>query len=382
MLNVEISMKIRLMLFHVYANFQQVLKTLFVVKEPEIVKQSRDALSACLGEIPFLRLQSMQALERESGVDLLYDAASKTGTTRLAVVVKNIGQPRLARQAVNQLLVFKAKNPDAYALFMASYISPQAAEICDSEGVGYLDLAGNCRLCFGQVFISKEGKPNPLAQKRDLRSLYSPRAERVVRVLLGNPAKAWKVQPLAQEAKVSVGQVFNVKKLLSDREWISTTREGFSLSRPGELLTEWEGNYNPQRSEAKDYYSMRPVAELEGALAMLCENQQIPYALAAFSSSARYAPMVRYQRAMAYIGENINGVALALELKCVTSGANVTLVTPYDEGVLYGSENVDGTKVTSPVQTYLDLKQMKARGEEAAEFLKQQIILPKWPTNT
>jgi hypothetical protein len=85
---------------------------------------------------------------------------------------------------------------------------------------------------------------------------------------------------------------------------------------------------------------------------------------------------------MAYVGENLNGVALALELKPVTSGANVSLMVPYDEGVRFGAENLGGTNVTSPIQTYLDLKQMKARGEEAAEFLKQQVIQPKWPANT
>ena len=33
------------------------------------------------------------------------------------------------------------------------------------------------------------------------------------------------------------------------------------------------------------------------------------------------------------------------------------------------------------VQTYLDLRQIKGRGEEAAEFLKQQVIQPSWPEN-
>jgi hypothetical protein len=59
----------------------------------------------------------------------------------------------------------------------------------------------------------------------------------------------------------------------------------------------------------------------------------------------------------------------------------VNLIIPYDEGVLYGSETKDGTNVTSSVQTYLDLREIKGRGEEAADFLKQQVIEKTWPGN-
>ncbi len=352
------------------------------MKEPEMERRAKDALLACLKEIPFVRVQELPDNEREEEADFSFAVEAGRRRTKLVVEAKNIGQPRMVREAVNRLLRYRVTCPGVYAVVVAPYIAPQAAEICTKEGIGYLDLAGNCLLCFDQVFISKEGKRNPLTEKRYLRSLYSPRAERVLRVLLANPSKAWKIQPLAIESKVSVGQVFNVKKLLTDREWISTTDEGFSLSEPAKVLTEWEANYDPERGETKEYYSMRPVAELERMLGMLCETQKIPYALAGFSSAARYAPMVRYQRAMAYIGDNINGVALGLELKSVASGANVSLRVPYDEGVFYRAEKLGGAQVTSPIQTYLDLKQMKARGEEAAEFLKQQVIQPKWPANT
>ena len=91
--------------------------------------------------------------------------------------------------------------------------------------------------------------------------------------------------------------------------------------------------------------------------------------------------MVRYQRSMAYVVGNPDDLAERLELKPVTSGANVNLIAPYDEGVLYGAETKGETRITSPVQTYLDLRQIKGRGEEAADFLKQQVIQPSWPEN-
>ena len=39
-------------------------------------------------------------------------------------------------------------------------------------------------------------------------------------------------------------------------------------------------------------------------------------------------------------------------------------------------ETRGGARVTSPVQTYLDLRQLKGRSEEAADFLKQKVINP------
>lgn len=62
----------------------------------------------------------------------------------------------------------------------------------------------------------------------------------------------------------------------------------------------------------------------------------------------------------------------------MTSGPNVSFLEPYDEGVLYGLQEIDSAKVVSNVQLYLDLKSYKERGEEAAEFLFEQRLQKQW----
>lgn len=352
------------------------------MKKSPSIDQAKDALLKCLHEVPFVEVETLKGCKRlQTGSDFQILANTRTGKSTLIVEVKSVGQPRLVREAANQLARFKEQAPDSYGVIMAPYISPQAAQICRDEGFGFVDLAGNCLLVFDQVFISKEGKENPFARRRDLRSLYSPKAECVLRVLLSAPGRWWKALSLAKEAGVSLGQGFNVKKLLADREWVQTGDEGFRLTAPANLLAEWEKNYDFRRSTVREFYTLRPIADVERLLAETCEEGKLDYALAGFSSAARYAPMVRYQRAMAYVSGNLDRVAERLELKPVTSGANVNLFIPYDEGVLYGAEMKGGTKVTSPVQTYLDLRQIKGRGEEAADFLKQQVIKNIWPGN-
>jgi hypothetical protein len=352
------------------------------MKESVLEDQAKKALLECLQEVPFLRVETRRDFEgMRAGADFRVQVKMPGRRMTLIVEVRKIGQPRIVREATNQLLRFKNSLPDSYGVVMAPYISPQAAEICLKEGFGFADLAGNCLLSFDQVFISKEGRKNPFTRKRDLRSLYSPKAERVLRVLLSAPGRCWRVQSLADSAGVSLGQSFNVKNLLVDREWIEAGRNGFRLTAPADLLAEWDENYKFRRSTVREYYTLRSIADAERMVAEGCEKDRTAYALAGFSSAARYAAMVRYQRVMAYVLGDLDRLARRLELRPVTSGANVNLISPYDEGVLYGAQMIDKARVTSPIQTYLDLRQINARGEEAADFLMQQVIQPSWSKN-
>jgi len=287
--------------------------------------------------------------------------------------VKNNGQPRFARLAVYELKDRLGSQTMAYGVFIAPYISPEAGKICEEAGIGYLDLAGNCLISFETIYIHKTGIPNPKIQKRELRSLYSPKAERVLRVLLTEPKRTWKMSELAQASEVSLGQVANVKKLLLDREWISTSANGMRLARPSELLDEWTQEYNFERNEVLDYYAMAEIPEIEGHLAETCQKLGLKYALTGSSSAARIAPMVRYQRASAYVRGDLSILIQALGWKPVSSGANISLLRPYDEGVLYGAEGIEGVYITAPVQTYLDLQSFRGRGQEAAQAVRKEM---------
>lgn len=344
------------------------------MKNKTEVEEAEKALRGVLERVPFLRIKSLQREKDE--VDLLVNLAIVDKKQTLVIEVKNTGQPRIARGAVNQLVRYRNTYPNAYFIFMAPYISPRAAEICKEDGVGYLDFAGNCYLSFGQVYIEQTGNPNPFRTRRDILSLYSPKASRILRVLLNNPGKVWKTQNLANEARVSLGQVANVKKLLLDREWI-TKQDGFSLTEPWVLLEEWANTYTYRKNEVRNFYSLKSIPEIESDLAEICKEKGIDYALTGFSGAARFAPAVRYNRVMAYIYNALEDVASLLNLKEVESGANVMFLGPYDEGVFYGSRVIDDIKVVSPLQIYLDLKGFRGRGEEAAEALLRDVIKPK-----
>lgn len=365
--------------FHCNNSFQHLLKMTILVKESATERDAAERLAETLRDVPFL---AQASLKREParggsriGFALSVRSKDKDIDRRLVCEVRTSGQPRIAREACLNLVDASRSDKRDYPVFIAPYISPAAAAVCGQYNIGYLDFAGNCRLAFDWVFIRKEGFPNPSSRKRDLRSLYSPKAERVLRVLLNAGPRNWRMQDLAKEASVSLGQVANVKRLLLDREWIESEPEGFRLrSWDGAalpLLTEWAENYRASRNRANTFYSLNRIPEIETALA-----SQPGVAFTGFSGAARRVPVVRYQRVTAYVRGEVSAVAMSAGLKPVESGANVVLLEPYDDGVFYGAGGFG--PAVSDVQLYLDLLSSKGRGEEAASALLEETIAPLW----
>ena len=339
--------------------------------------KAEDAIRSCLEEIPFLdKLEiHIESLDNVTRPDFRVSVSQKKHQYSIIVQVKNNGEPRHARQATNQLLLFLQESQHNYGIFVAPYISPRASEICRENGVGYLDLAGNCYISLENIYIHKTGKPNPFKREKYLRSLFTPKAERILRVLLNSEVKQWKFEELSNEAGVSLGQVSNVKKLLVDQEWLNG---GFLLKDPAALLNEWAKNYQFRKNKVHNYYSLSSPAEIEAELGKHCQNKNIPYGLTGFSGSVRIVPAVRYQRVMAYVQTDMEKLADKLDFKPVSSGANVLLLEPYDDGVFYGMKEKDGDLIVSSIQIYLDLMSYHGRGEEAAEVLYDKVITEIW----
>ena len=334
----------------------------------------------CLSEIPFVEMQKVeQRIIADPSRPEIVARARINGQERLILAeVKANGQPRLVREAVENILRYRQTYADAYGLVMAPSVPPQAAKICRQEGIGYLDYSGNCLLNFDFIFINKGGRSAPTAKKKNFRSWYSPRAERVLRTIYMHPQRVWKIRELALEAHVSASQAFSIQRHLSERKWLEEFKNGFSLARPDLLLDEWSENYLPGRNVERVFNSSRSVLEIEALLASVCQEQIIPFALMGFSAAMRFDPLLHYDRVSAYVLSDLSKVITALELTETTGKGNVSLWIPQDEGVLRGAEQFDHAKVTSPIQTYLDLIGLEGRGEKAATYLWQHFMKDKW----
>ena len=133
-----------------------------------------------------------------------------------------------------------------------------------------------------------------------------------------------------------------------------------------------------QKAPAVRFFSLNQPKNIERELADFCSSHEFKFALTGFSAAERLAPYARYLQVTAYTNFRPDQIANGLSLKKVPSGANVTLLLPYDEGVFYQTTFVGGQESVSPVQIFLDLKQLGGRGADAAEFLLSEVIKKSW----
>ena len=350
------------------------------MKEVEVVGKIHDRLGNLLKDIPFLQVKRVVTGNSSTNFrpDLVFETTTGTGRRKILVEVKSIGEPRYVRYAIQQLKEYLTQFEDAYGVVAAPYISSDTAGICRENNVGYIDLAGNCLLRFDQVNIERQNFPSVNLEKRTIRSIFTPKSSRILRVMLCNPKRSWQLQELANEAKVSLGLAFKVKKRLFDLEYAREENKNICLNRPGDLLDKWTENYSFRKNRMSDYFSTVEPKELERKIAEYCQDKRIPYALTLFSGVALVAPFARYIRGFVYVANKIQEVAKSLELKKVSSGPNFTILEPYDEGVFYARRETQGIIVACDVQLYLDLIGYRGRGEESAKFLFEQRIKPKW----
>jgi hypothetical protein len=371
------------------------------LNQVELEDKAKEVLHTFLDEIPFLKARlKRQPAEEDSHIDFIADLQVSGTPKRLLIECKSTGEPRFVRDAVLRLDRQRQDDPKAYAVFMAPYISPEAAALCAEGNIGYIDFSGNCHFSTPPLFIHKEGHPNQYLEQRPLRSLYSPKSERILRTLLAlhDPKKSWHperltkesglnsgsprdwtLQDLTEDAEVSLGLVSKVCRLLVDKEWMAPDYGWSYLNKPLELLNDWAQNYRFDRNKEHFFYSMDDISELEAKLGVMAKEEPVTMALASFSAASQLAPMVRHQRAYAFVmPQRMREVIDALKLKEVSSGHNLVLLEPYDEGVLHHTKVIHDVRVTHPVQTYLDLVSSKSRGEEAAEFLLNQVIKKAW----
>jgi hypothetical protein len=260
----------------------------------------------------------------------------------------------------------------------APYITGEGAAVCREENVGYFDLAGNCRLAFGNYFIERTGNPNPIQKGRvtAMPRLYAAKSERVLRALFAGTTKAWKVVPLAESVHVSLGTVSTVRTLLLEREWARETADGIQLTQPEKLLTDWAAVWARRREQPKTYFTLAPLADAERQMADFARQQKRPFALTGTAGAWRVAPMTKYVRTQVYWEGDPAELADGVGLKPAEAGANVHLLAPRDEGVFFQLEEIDGIPIVAPLQLYLDLQRDPARGEEAAEHLWRTKLFP------
>jgi hypothetical protein len=346
-----------------------------MVRFDEIKRQAAQRLRGL-----FPQVQDWQELAdaRVGGetVDLLIRFRMGAESKALICAVRTVGQPRYIREALTRLRSLQAQVPEAYPVAVAPYISPQSAALVRQHACGYVDLSGNCYLAFDNVLIEKEGKPNLRPASRPLKTLFAPRATRVIRALLVEPHRTWGLEELGRAVGVSLGHAHNVVRRLEDLDWVERGPAGrFRVSKPSDLLDAWRAAYSYRVNGMAAFVS--PIAEkrrLMEALARQAGALGLDYAFTLHAGASLVGPQVRVPIIHCYVGGDPEALARALGLQPVDGEGAVYLLLPYDSGVFYAPLTKGGLRVVCLPQLYVDLYHFERRGREQADKLRRDAL--------
>ncbi|MCE6994424.1 hypothetical protein LZG04_06325 [Saccharothrix sp. S26] len=261
------------------------------------------------------------------------------------------------------------------ALLAAPFVSPTTRAQLDKHGLGWFDTTGNFRLRLDRpaVFLDRMGADRSgLRDPSDrlLKSLRGPAAAKVLLELCETPLPMG-VRDLAERAEVGVATSARVLDLL-DREAVIDREEHGSVIavRKRALIERWVQDYHVMTSN--DVVTTLDPRGLTHALQAL---SQASTRIAVTGSAAvrAYLPdgvtPVSPLVSLSLYAEDPAGMIEQLRLRAVDRGANVVIMSPYDEVVYARSRVVDGVAFAPPAQVVADLLTGPGRSSEEAEQL-------------
>ena len=253
-------------------------------------------------------------------------------------------------------------------ILVAPYISERTAQICEDNGMGYFDYAGNCWFVGHSIYLSEKGNKNPRPKEQRSVSIF----ERTSVV----SSKTWKLKYLSEKVNCSIGQVSKLMKVLVENAWVEKLPDGYKVIDPESLLLEWSKDYGKKEITSYACYSLDNISVIEERLKKLKIDTGIDSFLTGLSGGVRYTPVVRYNKVHVYIApENIQEAIRYLDMKEVNSGSNVVIFPLENDSYIKDYRVIDESAVVSPLQIYLDCMQIKGRGEEMADaVLKKEIL--------
>lgn len=273
---------------------------------------------------------------------------------------------------------------DLYPMVGAPYISESVQNRCKELGIGYVDLNGTLLLARRSIYVDVVRPATAYKNPQGVKRIFSGRSRRIVRVLLVNPFRPFRLEEIASETQLSVGQVFQVTKRLHEEGLLERTPQGRMLTKPRQLLRvfskELRTDFLEKRRVFRGFTEM-PPARMAEELAHFCEERRIRCAFTLSSGLEPHERNLREDVTAAYVDIDADEIRNNLRLEVVGRGANVILMTPPEPdntdagGVFYKTRKLaNGMESVNPIQLFVDFSLQGGRGEEQAEFLMEHTL--------
>jgi hypothetical protein len=288
------------------------------------------------------------------------------------------------------LRLLLARDPEIEAVVVER--SPRGLDAAAEEaGVSYLDLRGRGRLVApGFVYVvppppslsawrSGEDLP-PDSERRGSSagarrvSPFAPKASRLVRALLADVGREWRLSDLAKLVAVDPGNAHRVLGALVETGLIERDDDRYVVSDPGSLLEAW--------AEATPLPRMRITFELAGDprqwLGWFLRDGPGRFAISGEMAAELLAPYLPARRILLHCldSEALDRVRDAEReaRELLPSGAARVIAVPAEERVGDFGSTTEGLPLVSPAQLYVDLFRERGQAREAAEHVRRQLL--------
>ena len=132
-------------------------------------------------------------------------------------------------------LIDKQDKSRGVSILVAPYISDRTAQICEDNGMGYFDYAGNCWFVGHSIYLSEKGNKNPRPKEQRSVSIFertSVVSSCILRELFADVTKIWKLKYLSEKVNCSIGQVSKLMKVLVENAWVEKLPDGYKVIDP------------------------------------------------------------------------------------------------------------------------------------------------------
>ncbi len=126
----------------------------------ELEARAAEALREALEQVSTIKVKDLKGASKAPGRSIVARIDVLGHSHTLACKVETSGELRQLSTALAELHADAAHlGADATPVLIAPYLSQEAQELCKQSHAGFLDLEGNARLIFGEVFIVKRSLP-------------------------------------------------------------------------------------------------------------------------------------------------------------------------------------------------------------------------------
>jgi len=226
------------------------------------------------------------------------------------------------------------------------------------------------------MFTKSERELNSEQSRDRLTNLFAKKAADIIRVLLVHYPKTWTLRDLARESGASLGYTSRVSKTLIRQRLAlrASSRSKLKVMAPEDLLKRWATFSNfVANTTFVEYYSQE---EDIGKFLSRFEGRKHPeYALTGLAGALLVEPFVRPTNTHIYVRKRSDAIEWANELGLmpIEENGNVKFAIATSDGIFYGVQEIDGMRIVSDIQLYVDLYNYPARGREAADELFKRI---------